>query len=133
MKRKETYAKVIGEYNDRAIEKVRKVCSEKIDALYERFPFDGFAEKQLRRMLRKHKIYPHHGCYADCYSAGMMAYLYSVHRCAYMGYENVEGYIAKLLNIYLICAIVTYRDAQNLCSENHFYEVRLERFAYATV
>ena len=41
----------------------------------------------------------------------MMAYLYSVHRCAYMSYENVEGYIAKMLRIYLLCAIVAYRDA----------------------
>lgn len=125
--RKTQYAKVIGEYNDRSIEKVRRNCAEQVDALYERFPFEEFAEKRLNRLLRRHRIYPHCGCYADCYSAGMMAYLYSVHRCAYMSYENVEGYIAKMLRIYLLCAIVAYRDAQNLCRENGFREVRIDQ------
>lgn len=131
--KKEQYAKVIGEYNDRAIEKVRRKCAERVEALYIKFPFDGFAEKRLGQLLRKYRIDPHCGCYDDCYSAGMMAYLYSVHRCAYMKYENVEGYIAKMLRIYLICAIVAYKDSQNLCEENGFCEVRLDRLGYAKV
>lgn len=127
------YAKVIGEYNDRAIEKVRRKCAERVEVLYEMFPFDGFAEKRLGQLLRKYRIAPNSGCYADCYSAGMMAYLYSVHRCAYMRYENVEGYIAKMLRIYLLCAIVAYKDAQNLCYENGFREVRIDQLDYVRV
>lgn len=131
--KKAQYAKVIGEYNDRAIEKVRRKCAEQVDALYEKFPFEGYVEKRLRQLLRKYGIAPTCGCYDDCYSAGMMAYLYSVHRCAYMGYKNEEGYVAKMLRIYLICAIVAYKDAQNLCHENGFCEVRIDQLTYARI
>lgn len=130
---REKYAKVIGEYNDRAIEKVRWKCAEKVDVLYSTFPFDGFTEKRLRLLLRKYRVFPNHGCYDDCYSAGMMAYLYSIHRCAYMGYKNVEGYIAKMLRIYLICAIIVYKDSQNLCHENGFQEIRIDQDDYVRV
>ena len=49
------------------------------------------------------RIFPAQAHYADCYDAGMLAYLYSVHRCAYMGYAHIEAYTAKMIRIYLIC------------------------------
>ena len=79
------------------------------------------------------RIYPGQGCYDDCYSAGMQAYLYSIHRCALMGYTNVIGYIAKMQRIYLICAIVVYRDTAYLCKEHGLRETRLEQVGYVIV
>lgn len=107
------YAKVIGEYSYRAMEKVRERCEKEVNGLYEKFPYDGFAEKKLHQLLKRKRIYEGQGYYADCVSAGMLAYMYSIHRCADMGYTNVEGYIAKMLRIYIICAIVVYKDAES--------------------
>ena len=121
------YAKVIGEYCYRAIERVKGSCEKKVNHLYEKFPYDGFAEKKLHQLLNREHIYEGQGCYADCVSAGMLAYIYSIHRCAYMGYANVEGYISKMLRIYILCAAVVYRDSDNLCKENAFRQIRIDQ------
>lgn len=127
------YAKVIGEYSYRAMEKVRERCEKEVNGLYEKFPYDGFAEKKLHQLLKRKHIYEGQGYYADCVSAGMLAYMYSIHRCADMGYTNVEGYIAKMLRIYIICAIVVYKDAENFRSENGFRQVRIDQLDYPCV
>ena len=127
------YAKVIGEYSYRAMEKVRERCEKEVNGLYEKFPYDGFAEKKLHQLLKRKHIYEGQGYYADCVSAGMLAYMYSIHRCADMGYTNVEGYIVKMLRIYIICAIVVYKDAENFCAENGFRQVRIDQLDYPCV
>ena len=76
------------------------------------------------------RIFPAQAHCADCYDAGMLAYLYSVHRCAYMGYAHIEAYTAKMIRIYLICAKVAFYEATQLCRENQLYEVRLESLPY---
>ena len=124
---KNHYAKVIGEYCYRAMEKVKGRREKEVNRLYEKYPYDGFAEKRLHQLLKHKHIYEGQGHYADCVSAGMLAYMYSIHRCADMGYTNVEGYIAKMLRIYIICAIVVYRDAENLCAENGFRQIRIDQ------
>ena len=50
-----------------------------------------------------------------------------------MGYTNVEGYIAKMLRIYIICAIVVYKDAESFCAENGFRQVRIDQLDYPCV
>ena len=50
-----------------------------------------------------------------------------------MGYTNVIGYIAKMQRIYLICAIVVYRDTAYLCKEHGLRETRLEQVGYDRV
>lgn len=124
---KSHYAKVIGEYCYRAMDKVRGRCEKEVNRLYEKYPYDGFAEKKLHQSLKHKHIYEGQGYYADCVSAGMLAYMYSIHRRADMGYTNVEGYIAKMPRIYIICAIVVYRDAENLCAENGFRQIRIDQ------
>lgn len=66
--------------------------------------FEAFAAHNLRRQLWYYRTYPSQARYDDCYEAGMMAYLYSMHRCAYMGYANVKAYTAKMVRIFLLCA-----------------------------
>ena len=124
---KSHYAKVIGEECYRAMEKVKGRREKEVNRLYEKYPYDGFAEKRLHQLLKHKHIYEGQGHYADCVSAGMLAYMYSIHRCADMGYTNVEGYIAKMLRIYIICAIVVYKDAENLCAENGFRQIRIDQ------
>lgn len=125
--------KTIGEYCYRAIEKIQKKCPKKVDKLLQRYPFEGFASQRLRRQLRYFHIYPSQARYDDCYDAGMMAYLYTIHRCAYMGYSYVEAYMTKLIRIYLICAAIVFPDAQNLCRENNLRELNLDRLPYVQI
>ena len=90
------------------------------------YPFEEYGEIFIIRALRRYGIYPAHGMYADCYDAGMLAYLYSIHRCAFMGYTYTEPYIKKMVRIYIICAIAVYKETKNLCRVNGFTEIRLD-------
>lgn len=44
--------------------------------------------------------------------------LYSIHRCAMMEYQHVNQYIAKMVRIFVICALNAGRETENLCREN---------------
>lgn len=125
--------KTIGEYCYHTIEQIQQKCPNKVERLLKQYPFEGFASRCLRRQLRYFHIYPSQARYDDCYDAGMMAYLYTIHRCAYMGYSYVEAYMAKLIRIYLICAVIVFPDAQNLCKENNLRELNLDQLPYAQV
>jgi hypothetical protein len=108
------------------IEKVRSLYMDRVGEYINRYSFEEYADSYIRKQLSIYKINKSHSHYDDCYDAGMMAYLYSVHRCAEMSYSHVEPYIKKLIRIYIICAIVIHNDSKNLCKENNFSEVRLD-------
>ena len=110
----------------KAIEKIRNSCPDEVDSYMKSYPFEECAEIFIRRALRRHGIYPSHGVYDDCYDAGMMAYLYSIHRCAAMKYTHTQAYIKKMIRVYIICAIVIYYEAKNLCRTNGLREIRLD-------
>ena len=99
---------------------------DRVDEYIARYPFEEYADSYIRKQLSIYKVYKSHSHYDDCFDAGMMAYLYSIHRCAEMSYSHVEPYIKKLIRIYIICAIVVHNDSKNLCKENNFSEVRLD-------
>lgn len=116
----------IGEECFRAMERVKAVCPERIDRYLEQWPFDAYADRRIKSQLRWWHIYPQHHLYDDCYDAGMLAYLYSIHRCAMMEYEYVNHYIAKMVRIFVICALNVGREAENLCRENDLRLCRLD-------
>ena len=93
---------------------------------YHRYPFEEYGEPSIKKQLSRYRVFSHQARYQDCYDAGMLAYLFSIHRCAYMGFENVKAYINKMIQIYVICALVVYDDARNLCRANGFKEVRID-------
>lgn len=108
------------------IEKIRSLCPDKADEYISRYPFEGYAEGYIKKRLAIHKVFSSHSHHHDCYDAGVMAYLYSVHRCAEMSYDHVEPYIKKLIRIYIICALAIHNDTRNLCHANDFREIRLD-------
>ncbi len=108
----------IGEECFRAMERVKAVCPERVERYLEQWPFDAYADRRIKSQLRWWHIYPQHRLYDDCYDAGMLAYLYSIHRCAMMEYQYVNQYIAKMVRIFVICALNTGQEAENLCREN---------------
>jgi len=106
--------------------KVKALYIDRVKEYETRYPFDKYADRYILKQLAIFRVRPSHSHYADCYDAGMMAYMYSIHRCAEMSYTHVEPYIKKLIRIYIICALVIHDDARNLCRENGFREVRLD-------
>lgn len=108
----------LGEECFRAMEKVKAVCPERIERYLEQWPFDAYADRRIKSQLWWWRIYPQHHLYDDCYDAGMLAYLYSIHRCAMMEYQHVNQYIAKMVRIFVICALNAGRETENLCREN---------------
>lgn len=109
----------IGEECFRAMEKVKTVCPERIERYLEQWPFDAYADRRIKRQLWWYRIHPQHQLYDDCYDAGMLAYLYSIHRCAMMEYQYVNQYIAKMVRIFVICALNAGRETEHLCREHN--------------
>ena len=102
--------------------KAKKILSE----YYIRYPFEKYGEPYIIKQLNRYRITSCQAKYQDCYDAGMFAYLFSIHRCAYLGFEYVEAYIKKMIGIHVICALAIYDDAKNLCKLNGLKEVRMD-------
>lgn len=60
-----------------------------------------------------------------------MAYLYAIHRCAYMDYSHVEAYITKVIRIYLTCALIAFPEARDPRRESGLREP--DRPSYARI
>jgi hypothetical protein len=117
--------KTLNLYCFKSMERIQHSYSDRVDKYINDYPFEKYAERQIKRELGKHQIYSSHGMYSDCYDAGMLAYLYSIHRCAAMRYDYAASYIIKMIRIYIICAIVIYYESRNLCKLNGFREIPL--------
>ena len=121
----EIYKYRIYDYTLHSISQIRTDMPMRVEKLLRQYPFETY-EKAIRISICAHGIYPSQGVYDDCYEAAMLAYLYSIHRCAKMGYDHVVTYIRKMINIYIVGAIVVYNDTKNFCEFNHFQEIRID-------
>lgn len=117
--------RTLNRYAYDAMARAKSLCEKKVDAYFERYPFER-AERAVKRYLFRFGIRRDSGMYDDCYDAGMLAYLYSIHRCAVIDCVNVDGYLCKMIRIYILCALVLYRDSENLCRENGLHLVRID-------
>ena len=113
-------------YCPKAIKKIRDSCLDAVNDYMDRYSFEEYAERDIKKELSKNKISSSQSVYDDCYDAGMLAYLYSIHRCAAMQYNHTEAYIKKMIRVYVICALVLYNETKNLCRTNGFREIRLD-------
>jgi len=102
--------KAIGIYAYRSMDRDRAVAGSVIDTYYERYPFEQYAEPYIRRELRNHLIGRTMAEYDECYDAGMLAYLYSIHRCAALRCGYAPSYIRKMIRIFVSCAGTVHRD-----------------------
>ena len=115
----------LNRYCFKSMEQIQGFCPDRVDDYTNRYPFEEYAERYLKRQLCIYEIFPAQDRYADCFDAGLLAYLYSIHRCAAMQYNHAAAYIKKMIRIYIICAVIIYRDAKELCQVNGFQEIRL--------
>lgn len=100
----------------RSMEQIQGICPERVEEYMGRFPFESFSQGRIKNQLRWWHIPPMHRLYDECWDAGMLAYMYSIHRCALMGYEHVEQYIGKMTRILMICAMNISRGPAELLS-----------------
>lgn len=118
--------KTLEEYAYRSIERVRMQFPEQVAEWLALFPFEEYGHRRICAQLYRCRIFAGHAAYDDCYEAGMLAYLYSMHRCAALNCDYTVPYIRKMVRIYVLCALIVYRDAHNLCRANGFREVQLD-------
>jgi len=109
-----------------AMERARTACGDRVELYFARYPFEEVAERAIRRRLAACGIYPGFAEYDDCYDAGMLAYLYTMHRCAVLECDYVIPYLMKMIRINIRCARIVYRDSHNLCAINDLREVRID-------
>lgn len=105
-------------YTYRSMERIRQEHPEQVAYYLEQYPFDKAVERAVLSALRRYRISPGDAIFADCYDAGMLAYLYSIHRCAAMNYSHVIPYIRKMIRLYVGQARFLSRDLSLLCAEN---------------
>jgi len=117
---------VLNRYGPKAMDQINKLCPDTVNEYCNRYPFEEYGEPLIIKLLNHYKIFSYQARYHDCFEAGMLAYLFSMHRCAYLGIKNVKAYINKMIRIYVICALTIYDDTKNLCKANDFKEVRID-------
>lgn len=113
-------------YAYQSISEIRSRMPGRVEEYLRAYPFEVYGDKLISKILREFGIRRHEAVYADCYEAGMLAYLYSIHRCAALGCDYTIAYIRKMVRIYVGCALVVYHEVRELCHGNHFREVRLD-------
>ena len=109
-----------------SMDSIRERYPEQVRRYLERYPFEQYAHRPILRELARRSISPSSAVYMECYDAGMLAYLYSIHRCARMGYEHTPFYIVHMIRVLTGCALIAAGETGNLCHENGLFEYRID-------
>lgn len=109
-----------------AISKIHKLIPEKVEALYQRYPYDIYGELEMKKRLRINRIRERQIEYQECCDAGIIAYMYSIHRCALKDYQYVKAYIRKMISIAIIEGINIAREDKHLCDANGLQQIPLD-------
>ena len=131
--RSEMCRRTLEDYTFRSIQRIQERCPERVAEYLERWPFAEFAERRIYWQIHQMGVRREDQRFDACFDAGMVAYLYSIHRCACMGYEHVYAYIRKMIRILVICALNAYPDAERLCAENQLRLEHLEEWEGVTL
>lgn len=118
--------RVLNDYSFRSIESIQQQIPERVVQYIERWSFEKHAHKRILWVLSRMGISPAHHLYQECYDAGMIAYLYTIHRCAYMNYTHVEAYLLKMIPIMVRSALIVGGEVDQICMFNGYREYRLE-------
>ena len=111
---------------EHVIKAMRDTNAVLIDEYYGKYPFEEYAQNYIRYVLAFMRISENRAEYQECVSAGELAYIYSISRCACMKYENVEAYIRKVVRIYIKCSLIIYHETQLICRNNNFKHIELD-------
>lgn len=120
------YRKTLTEYAYRSMESIQALYPQRVEQYLLDFPFDQYGHRFIRIVLCRFRISAHQMEYDDCYEAGMLAYLYSIHRCAALNCDYTVPYIRKMIRIYVLCALAIANDGRNLCRCNGLRQVCID-------
>ena len=119
--------KTLNEYLYSSLERDRIKNLENIQKYFVQYPFDKFGERAIKRRLGWFGIHKNKAMYDDCYDAGVMAYMYSIHRCGACGYDYFLPYMYKMIRIYILCALIIYNDSKNICKINGMKQICIDK------
>lgn len=120
------YRKTLSEYSYRSMESIQARYPRRVEQYFQNFPFDRYGHDFICNVLYRFRIYRDRAEYDDCYEAGMVAYLYSVHRCAALNCDYTIPYIRKMIRIYVLCALVIADDGRNICRSNSLRQIHID-------
>ena len=119
--------KTLNEYLYRSLERDKERNSSRIDDYFTKFPYELYGERAIKKRLGWFGIHKNKAMYDDCFDAGVMAYMYSIHRCGASGYDYFLPYLYKMIRIYILCALIIYNDSRNICKINGFNEINISK------
>lgn len=119
--------RMLNEYCFRSMERIKQQYPEKVQQNLSQYPFDEYAERRIKKQLREKAIYSSQEIYVDCYDAGMLAYMYCIHRFSVIDCKYANAYMKKVIRIFINCAMVVFKETQNICRANNFSEYRIDK------
>ena len=78
------------------------------------------------RKMSSWKIRQSDMAYQECFDAAMLCYMYGIARCAVCNYENVRGYLWKMMSRSIILAMGCLDETKQICTENRYRRVYLD-------
>lgn len=118
--------KTIHEYCYKSIKHIGKTRAKEVEELYSKFPYEKFAKGLILKTVNQFGVRQNSYEYDDCFDAGMMAYIYCIHRFAVIDCIYKRAYMYKVISIYIKCAIIVSSESRNICKENHFKLIELD-------
>ncbi len=107
-------------YMSNAIKKIGVIMPDEISKLYDKYPFEVYGDPYLDKTLKIYGVRQNELAFAECYEAAMMGYIYSIHRCAYMGYTHTENYIKFMIRCFIRMGLVlANKERYAMQSENY--------------
>lgn len=119
--------KTLNEYLYNSMKRDKERNEAQIQHYFIQYPFEQFGERAIKQKLKRFGIHKNKAMYDDCYDAGVMAYMYSIHRCGASGYDYFIPYLYKMIRIYILCALIIYNDSYNICRINNMKQICVNR------
>ena len=119
--------KTLNEYLYNSMKRDKERNETQIQHYFLQYPFEQFGESAIKQKLKRFGIHKNKAMYDDCYDAGVMAYMYSIHRCGALGYDYFIPYLYKMIRIYILCALIIYNDSYNICRINNMKQIYINK------
>lgn len=118
--------KTIDVYCESSIDRIKKTHFEEVNELYGVFPYEKYGERFINKALSQLGVGSNDYEYTECMDAGMMAYMYCIHRFAVIKCVYTNAYLNKVIKIYVKCALVVCRESRNICKKHNFKLIELD-------
>lgn len=114
--------KTIEDYCDKSIDKVYAANREKVQKLYELYPYEDYVDRCFNKMVRRFELRKNNELYRECYDVAIKAYIYTICRCSLKedSEDLIRAYLYKMMRIYIICIFNIYYGEKKKIREYAF-------------